>query len=438
MAELSKYFEREDLGGGRFRNSISLRPIAFLNNGTFQRIINNFADGDVNFPHIVTAAGFFSYITPQGDWRIHPTRDPQVWFSIGAPFINPASPTRVSMNPLTRSGNVLTSVNTNFDARIINGGHTLKLEFQLKNGFVPPQGKVAFPINAQGVTRVGNALLVGGTTVMYLPPPIVYDAATPRTLSRPIAVAFQSIGGTQYIIYTLPDLTGMTAPVIDPTLSLQPDATAGIDTWTLSGSTSLNCGVTNRLAVGQFSSEKYRTLIKFDLSSIPAGATVSSAILSLYLLSDFANTTGAWAVYRMKRAWVEGTGNIGATGDGATWATYDGSNNWQTAGAEGINDREATDIGTLAFTAAETLNVLKNISLSTSAIQGMITGGGFTNNGFQVQGTETDNTEYDFASSDHATAANRPKLEVVYTTGGGVPILTDGGIHSTLFGALVR
>ena len=67
-----------------------------------------------------------------------------------------------------------------------------------------------------------------------------------------------------------------------------------------------------------------------DLSTtfLPSGYAVESANLELYL-SDFPFGTpvvGAWE--NTQHGWTE---------DGATWATYDGTNTWNSVGAKGSN-----------------------------------------------------------------------------------------------------
>lgn len=402
MAELGKTWERDDLGGGQFRQTLALKPIAFLKQGNYARILNNFLDGDINFPNVVNEAGFFAYITSQGDWRVHPTRDPQVWFSIGAPYVNPANPVRATLNPFTRSGNVLTSVNANFDCRIIHGGHYLKLEFPLKNGFVPPSSKVAFPIDSAGITRQGTQLLVNGVVIMNLTPPVVYDAAN-RLDVRPISVAFQTIGGNNYVVYTLPSMAGMTLPTVDPTLTLQPDATAGMDTFLENDVPTGNFGTSSALVIGEINNDSavFRTLIKFDLSNIPANAVISSATLSLYCTAELSDNAGTFRVYRQKRAWVEAQ---------ATWNIYATGNNWATAGGFHANDCEQTDIGSRVLTATETLNEFKDFALTPTTKAALDLG-----NGWLIKpDSELNNTHF-FSSSDEATAANRPKLVVVYS-----------------------
>jgi len=192
------------------------------------------------------------------------------------------------------------------------------------------------------------------------------------------------------------------------TIILQPDGAVGLDNWMGLENPTGNYGTDADLYIGEYDAV-YRTLIKFSgLSNgtIPSTAIVSSAILSLYALTDFSSNARTFRVFRQLRAWVETE---------STWNIWSTGNNWQTAGGFGVADCEQTDIGSRAFTATETLNEFKAFPLTASKIQEIIAGT-FTNNGFLMKtDTEADDM-YKFASSDNATAANRPKLTVVYTT----------------------
>ena len=75
-----------------------------------------------------------------------------------------------------------------------------------------------------------------------------------------------------------------------------------------------------------------RPLIRFNLGAIPAGALVLSAQLELWTLN--VATAGTASVHRVTRSWVEGTKDGGGAADGATWATYDGSNSWTNTGGD--------------------------------------------------------------------------------------------------------
>lgn len=145
MAELGKVFEQEDLGAGRFRTTISPRPIAYLESGIYRRINSDFVDSGIQSrPHIVTTAPMWLSVGDGGTRRIHPTRESDVYFEIGRPY---RTDTRqpFPLNPLTRVGNLLTSTNATANVYITMAGHFAKVGIWLKNGWLPPQQSICLP-----------------------------------------------------------------------------------------------------------------------------------------------------------------------------------------------------------------------------------------------------------------------------------------------------
>lgn len=205
------------------------------------------------------------------------------------------------------------------------------------------------------------------------------------------------------------------------TLTLQPDATAGKDAVMLSSLEANNRGIDPYCYVGESANATdaiYRSLIQFDLSSIPATAKVQSATLTLWRTFDRSTNARVMSIYRLKRAWVEGTKNNAAPADGATWVTYDGVNSWGFAGCSNTtSDREAASIGTYnapAGTNAGAITAVEvNITLTASKVQDWIDGT-LTNNGMLLQMATETNDMWGFDSSDSANTTQRPRLTVVY------------------------
>jgi hypothetical protein len=190
------------------------------------------------------------------------------------------------------------------------------------------------------------------------------------------------------------------------TLTLQPDATAGLDAQLAGSDADGNYATLDPIAVGNFSALPVRSVIKFDVSSIPADAVISGATLSLWRAGKFGtpvNTT--LRAYRIKRAWVEAQ---------VTYNSYSTGNSWSTAGVGNTTtDREATDIGSVSILNADAVGTQYDIALTPSAVQDWVDGT-MTNNGLLLKiDDETD--LYQFDSSDHGTAGTRPKLVVTYT-----------------------
>jgi hypothetical protein len=213
----------------------------------------------------------------------------------------------------------------------------------------------------------------------------------------------------------------LTIAYIEDSVVLQPAAAAGKDTkiWYDNDTNNLNFGVNQYCASGYFSSTNTsRQLIQFDLSSLPDDAIIVNAVYALTVGVDYASASRTHAIYRMKQAWVEGTGSASETNDGATWLTYDGSNSWTTAGGFDPADCEQTPIGSKLLSASETGVV--EITLTPTTKAGLDLGQGW----MMKQVTEDAACTYDWCSSDHATPANRPKLTIYYTLPGG-----KGGLY---------
>jgi len=174
---------------------------------------------------------------------------------------------------------------------------------------------------------------------------------------------------------------------------------------------SLNPGLNNDASVTIATGEHFgggtvwRTLMKFDLTSIPPGSQIASATLTLVLVSDYSNNARTLRVYRCRRNWSRLN---------SCWTNYDAALPWATAGADGALDREATDIGNIALGPAEAVPITKVITLSTIGIQTVVDGA-FVNNGFVLRmDTENDDAYWE-ASLEAVAPGNRPLLTIVWT-----------------------
>lgn len=155
--------------------------------------------------------------------------------------------------------------------------------------------------------------------------------------------------------------------------------------------------------------DTFRSCIKFDLSSIPAGSTINSATLTMTHAEAGnwrASNNRAVSIYRLLRSFTEGL----------TWNRYDGTNNWGTAGcANTTSDRESANIGSSTVTTGEADESEKSWTLTASKIQEMLTGGSFSNNGFLIKTDTEDNDRQQWHSGESATESKRPKLVIDYT-----------------------
>lgn len=202
-------------------------------------------------------------------------------------------------------------------------------------------------------------------------------------------------------------------------LTLQPAAAAGIDTWLLQPQVNYNYGVSVNIETGRLdANQKRRGLLAFDLSSIPAGATLVSATLTLVCLGETVSTDLDVSVHRALVQWYEGAKNGAApdaSTDGSTWnyRNYNGSVAWGAAGGLSGTDYDATPTDTtlITGTSAHDWDVLADVE--------DWYGETADNYGWFIIGDEgTQDSRKFFASSDNATAGNRPKLVIEYTLPG--------------------
>jgi hypothetical protein len=186
------------------------------------------------------------------------------------------------------------------------------------------------------------------------------------------------------------------------TLTLQPDATTGIDAYISNYPAYINSNFGtfgSFAAVAKTSSGTFylgRSLIQFDLSSIPSTTTITSAKLSLYddptsSQGTHDQTSGSNAAYlaRIVSSWTEST---------VTWTNQPSttSTNEVTLPASTSSNQDYTDIDV------------------TSLVQDQISNPS-TSYGFMLSlVTEVQYRGLVFASSDHATTAKHPKLVVTY------------------------
>ncbi len=190
-------------------------------------------------------------------------------------------------------------------------------------------------------------------------------------------------------------------------LTSQPDGTAGKDSEMYAAQPDTNRGSDNYLAVGGSGTNAHRSVIQFDLSSIPANATINSAILSLFVQGDYSANARTIRAFRINRAWVEAE---------VTWNKATSSVSWTTAGCSNVSDdREGTDIGSASVGANPSVGDEIQITLDAAKVQEWVSGA-FANNGLLLKVDTENSDEIDYNSSDHATANIRPKLVVTYTS----------------------
>ena len=437
MTFVNACVEREELGGRHNRATIALKPVAYpdaSDAGRLKRIVATWADSGVTArPHIVTASQMMVSVGDDGLRRIHPTREADRYMEIGAPYVKVAGVwQKVGFTGATRTANSITWHRPQADLCITHGGHFVKLDLELLGGYVPEQGRVAFPVGLTGLTRSGGNILADDKTVALLRAPVVQDAGNPMGDTRPIAYEFTTLVGQPYLVMTLPSLMGMSRPVIDPTLVLQPDAAAGIDTQLFRGNDAgqddTPYPTVTSSAFGQNTNVWCQhALIKFDLTGIPVGATVST--VTFYLYRANANTEWDSAAYDFwyrvlvaNSAWTEAqaTWKHCKKDTNAHWAGDAGADGGVDAGcSQSGTDYDSTELGHITVPADDASPTGTEYSCAFNLTE--FAEMQVANYGMLGCGSRALNY-HSMCLSDHATAGYRPKLVVDYTLPAGAAL----------------
>lgn len=194
-----------------------------------------------------------------------------------------------------------------------------------------------------------------------------------------------------------------------PVLTIQPDSTTGDDTFISSANATTNYGTDAGLKTGRESTTNtLRSLLRFDTSGVPAGATINSVTLTLRMTFQDANAYNApHSVYLLRVAFVQGQ---------ATWNIYSTGNNWATAGCGSTTDDYfPTAVGTFTTPGnADDIDLVAELDVTDLA--------DLANGLFVRMDTEGDFTKVDLGSSNSGFENRRPKLDIDYTEAGGVVV----------------
>jgi len=182
------------------------------------------------------------------------------------------------------------------------------------------------------------------------------------------------------------------------------------DTMVQDNAPTTNNNSSEYLATGESSTGSYifRSLIKIDFSSIPAGQNILSATLKMTPVIDDSSNARTMYAHRILRDVVFAE---------ATWNIYKTGSNWGTGGcSNSSSDYDgAVILGSATQPASPTLNSADSftMSLTASEIQKLYDGT-LSNYGIALFVSTQSNDEIIYASTNNATSTYRPKVTVEY------------------------
>ncbi len=226
--------------------------------------------------------------------------------------------------------------------------------------------------------------------------------------NRLLAIAILLSG----IFAALPLANGLETPILSAPASLaqagvtcqvfQPGPMTGRDAYIKQDKPDERRGGDSELRVKTENGKLNRSLLQFDLSSLPAGSVVVSATLSLYVKGASGGPVTINA-HQVITSWNEAevTWEARDKAAGLLWVTRGGDYDSAVAGSTVVDN---------------TTNVWRSWNITNLAATWVMTP--TSNFGLILEAAVTDpKTEKKFKSSDDGTASQRPKLEVCYSLG---------------------
>ncbi len=153
----------------------------------------------------------------------------------------------------------------------------------------------------------------------------------------------------------------------------------------------------------------FHTVLSFDLSAIPSGATINSASLSLYETTDAGSVSSAvqFDLHELTQSFVESQ---------VTWDDYSTGNPWATAGG----DYSATVLSSITVN-PNTSSGVQTFATSgdfTTVVQSALDGSESLELLLKLNDTDEAGSSrylFRFRTEDYGTVADRPLLTVDYT-----------------------
>ncbi|MED3662990.1 DNRLRE domain-containing protein [Ureibacillus terrenus] len=334
---------------------------------------------------------------------------------------------------VTENKIIYTNLYPKVDLRYIVGSNRVKEDIVIKEKPTKDTPVVfTYTVNLKGldyeIKPDGRVFFIHPKTkepLFYLEKPFMYDSYQPEGYQKNegvIDVPEQSLSydvdmklekrGQQLYINIIPERSWLEdnkrvyPVVIDPTIvKYQPGASLE-DTNIRSYYPNTTGGADTALGVGLYQSStetnKIRTLLKFDVSSIPVGSKVLDAQLNLWMSSVWNDTPIRVDLHEVTNTWTE---------NGATWLKRDGVNAWTTSGG----DYQSTPLSYLEDI-GELLDLSFNLKwqVPTNVVEKWISNPQ-QNKGLLLKShDETVKTYKKFISGDHSLTEYSPLLVVTY------------------------
>jgi ferric-dicitrate binding protein FerR (iron transport regulator) len=150
--------------------------------------------------------------------------------------------------------------------------------------------------------------------------------------------------------------------------------------------------------------KKLYALVRWDLSDLPPGAVVRSAVITLYIVNESQGT--GYSFYELKRPWNEAE---------ATWKLAAAQQPWRVAGARSTADRDSVVLGTVAPRAKGEMKILM-LPAGEDRIQSWIRTPA-SNHGM-ILANDANADGFKFSSREAPIHERRPKLTLTYTLAG--------------------
>ncbi len=206
-------------------------------------------------------------------------------------------------------------------------------EFSLAWPVADGRPAVSSPPGSQVVKSGGDLTLSAGASGSA---PLSYQwffqgeavvGATNATLSQSGVTAAQA---GAYVVVVTNHIGSVTSAVANVTVLASGQLAAAQDSYIRTPSTPLNYGASTNLVVDRngIGIGSQRVLLQFDLSSLPAGASVSNATLTMEAIENGGSIN--LDLYRVLEAWTEGASN-GSSGV-VNWNQRTTGTDWSTAG----------------------------------------------------------------------------------------------------------